>query len=59
MHLSRTLEWVVFLPGILFGRHVLPILVVLISLFIDFEVGLYLGLCWWENWRVLIVALSR
>lgn len=57
MQLSRTAEWVVFLPGILFGRHVLPILVVLISLFIDFEVGLYLGLCWYENWLVYIVVL--
>lgn len=45
MKLSRTLEWIVFLPGVLFGRHILPFLVVSISLFIDFHVGLYIGLC--------------
>ena len=57
MQLSRTAEWVVFLPGILLWRHVMPILVVLISLFIDVGVGCYLGLCWYENWFVYIVVL--
>lgn len=46
MRLNRKLEWLVFIPGIVFGRHVLPILVCAIALFIDVRMGVYVGLCW-------------
>ena len=46
MRLTKAIEWIVFFPAVLFGRHVLPILVVSISLFIDFRIGIYIALCW-------------
>ena len=46
MRLKRPLEWIVLFPALLFGRHLLPLLVFFVSLFIDVRIGLYMGLCW-------------
>ncbi|KAK8806590.1 hypothetical protein WA588_003154 [Blastocystis sp. NMH] len=45
MRLKRPLEWIVLFPALLFGRHLLPLLVFFVSLFIDVRIGLYMGLC--------------
>lgn len=47
MRLNKKLEWLVFIPAVIFGRHILPLLVFSIALFIDVRMGLYVGLCWY------------
>ena len=46
MRLKKSFEWIIVVPAILFGRHVLPWIVICISLFINTQVGLYMGLAW-------------
>lgn len=48
MRLNNKLEWLAFIPAVIFGRHILPLLVFSIALFIDLRMGLYVGLCWYD-----------
>ena len=53
MRLKKPLEWIVLFPAHLFGRHLLPVIVISISLFINVRIGLYMGLCWYSFWPYL------
>ena len=53
MRLKKPLEWIVLFPALLFGRHLLPVIVISISLFINVRIGLYMGLCWCSFWPYL------